>query len=124
MWCYPRRTSDHARAAALAVAAALATISPEVDASTIRIASATYGEACGARANDLTQDAATACDKRDTCAYVAPAAAHAAPAACGNHLVVTWQCGTAESHVASVHGDAGNGGTLVISCVMFGGAGH
>ena len=134
MWCYPRRTSDGARVAALAAAAALAAVSPDLYAGTIRIDSATYGDACDARsgnpagnpAGNLTNDAASSCNNRDTCAYVVRAAARAAPApACGNNLVIKWHCGNAESHVANVHGgDTGNGGTLVISCVMYGGAGH
>lgn len=124
MWCYPRRTSDGARAAALAAAAALATVSPDLYAGTIRVTSATYGDACDARAGNLTGDAASSCNERDTCAYVVHAAAHTAPTACGNNFVVKWQCGDTQSHVANVNGDARNGGTLVISCVMYGGAGH
>jgi hypothetical protein len=120
----PQRTSDGARAAALAAAAVLAALSPDLDAAPIRIASATYGEACGARAGNLTRDAASYCDNRETCAYVVPDVADATPAACRKNFVVEWQCGDAESHVARVTGDAGNGSTLVISCVMYRGAGH
>src|SRR5262249_18501628 len=122
---FPRRTSDGTRAAALAAAIVLAAIAPGLAAAPIRIASATYGEACGARAGNLTRDAASYCDNRDTCAYVMHDAADAVPAACHpKSFVIEWQCGHAESHVARVTGDAGNGSTLVISCVMYGGAGH
>jgi hypothetical protein len=141
MWCYPRRTSDGARAAALAATVMLAAVSPDLYAGTIRIASATYGDACDARAGNLTSDAASSCNNRDTCAYVVHAAAkpaaqavvnpvvnpvaHAAPAACGNRFAIEWQCGDAQPHVAHVNGsDAGSSGTLVISCVTYGGAGH
>ncbi|GAB7522996.1 hypothetical protein [Paraburkholderia sp. 2C] len=124
MWCYPQRTSNGTRAAALAAAATLVAASPDLSAGTIRIASATYGDACDARAGNLTNDAASSCNNRDTCAYVVHAGAHTAPAACGNNFVVEWRCGDAQSHVANVNGDTDNGGTLLISCVMYGGAGH
>ncbi|MFC0400302.1 hypothetical protein [Paraburkholderia rhizosphaerae] len=120
-----RRTSERTRPVTLAAAVVLAAIAPGLAAAPIHIASATYGEACGARAGNLTRDAASYCDNRDTCAYVVPDVADAAPAACHQKgFVMEWQCGNAESHVARVNGDAGNGSTLVISCVMYGGAGH
>jgi hypothetical protein len=124
MWCCQPRTSDGARAAALAGAVALAAVSPHLGAAPIRIASATYGDACGVRVGNLTRDAASYCDNRETCAYVVHDVADTTPAACGKNFVVKWQCGNAESHVARVTGDANNGSTLVISCVTYGGAGH
>ena len=90
----------------------------------IRIQSGTYGGNCGAAAGNATRDLASHCDEHATCHYIVHANYAAAQrASCARDFVAQWSCDRGESHLATLSGEAGNGSTLVLTCVPSTGAG-
>ncbi|MGZ2747354.1 hypothetical protein [Burkholderia stagnalis] len=90
----------------------------------IHIDSGTYGANCGAHRGNLTRDLAASCDSRETCRYVIDAkAVDAYRDGCLADLVAEWSCGPNLHHSATVRGDPGNGGSIVLTCVPSTGAG-
>jgi hypothetical protein len=103
--------------------AALATGSA-AQAATIQIVSGTYGQNCGAQRGNATRDLETQCDGRATCEYRIDGRTMRDPAVgCQKDFLAEWRCDETDIHIAMLSPEAGNGSTLVLSCVNPTGAG-
>ncbi|MBP0589763.1 hypothetical protein J8I87_08540 [Paraburkholderia sp. LEh10] len=90
----------------------------------IRIESGTYGANCGAREGNVTRDLASRCNDRETCRYIVKAKLDRTQrASCAADFSAEWSCGSREFHRAMLSAGAGNGSTLVLTCVPSTGAG-
>lgn len=92
----------------------------------VAVISGTYGHNCGAHRGNATRDLSSKCNGRETCDYVLDPRI-AADLDAGNHcskdFVAEWQCDGQESHMAMLSPEAGEGSTLVLTCVEPTGAG-
>ena len=90
----------------------------------IMVVSGTYGQNCGAQRGNATPDLAIRCDGKDTCEYRIDRRRILDPAAgCPKDFRAEWRCGKTEFHTAMLSPEAGEGSTLVLSCVRQTGAG-
>lgn len=109
----------------IAIAGSFACVSSMAEqAQRIRIQSATYGANCGAAAGNSTHDLAEHCNNRATCRYIVKARLDATQrASCPRDFTAQWSCDHREFHQAMLSPEAGNGGSLVLTCVPSTGAG-
>jgi hypothetical protein len=90
----------------------------------IRIESATYGANCGAASGNSTRDLARHCNDRATCRYIVNASLDGTQrASCARDFTAEWSCDHREFHRAMLSGEAGNGSSLILTCVPSTGAG-
>ena len=90
----------------------------------IRIESATYGANCGALSGNSTHDLATHCNDRSTCRYIVKASLdRTQSASCARDFTAEWSCDHREVHRAMLSGEAGNGSSLILTCIPSTGAG-
>ena len=90
----------------------------------IRVESATYGANCGAASGNSTRDLATHCNDRATCRYIVNASLdRTQQASCARDFTAEWSCDHREFHRAMLSGEAGNGSSLIITCIPSTGAG-
>ncbi len=90
----------------------------------IRIESATYGANCGAASGNSTRDLAAHCNDRATCRYVVKASLDRTQrASCARDFTAQWSCDHRDTHRAMLSGEAGNGSSLVLTCIPSTGAG-
>ncbi|AMV44681.1 hypothetical protein [Paraburkholderia caribensis] len=105
-----------------AVAASVFSIAAQ--AQHIRIESGTYGANCGAASGNATRDLAKHCNDRATCRYIVNARLDAKQrASCARDFTAAWSCDHREFHRAMLSAEAGNGSSLVLTCVPSTGAG-
>jgi hypothetical protein len=84
----------------------------------IRVLAGTYGRNCGAKPGNATAHLARACDGRASCDYRIDGAALEDPApSCDKDYVAEWRCGAGPTvYAASVSGDTGRGGAVMLAC--------
>jgi hypothetical protein len=93
---------------------------PSADKPTIKMASATYGRNCNARAGNATQQMAKACDGKTVCDYaVEPVELENAPANCVRDFAAEWKCGTGSAlYTAILPAGAGKDEKLHLTCAL------
>lgn len=70
---------------------------PESSKSAIKIVSGTYGKNCGAKAGNVTDRVARACDGQGLCEYkIDPAALENSAPDCARDFIAEWKCGVNE----------------------------
>jgi hypothetical protein len=90
----------------------------------IRIESATYGANCGAASGNSTRDLAAHCNDRATCRYIVHTSLDRTQrATCARDFAAEWSCDHREFHRAMLSAEAGNGSTLILTCIPSTGAG-
>ncbi|MEM5383515.1 hypothetical protein VSR68_07910 [Paraburkholderia phymatum] len=105
------------------IASALASMSVQAQ-QQIRIQSGTYGANCGATPGNVTRDLASRCNSHATCRYIVNAKLDLKPhPSCAADFVAEWSCDHREFHRAMLSAGAGNGSSLMITCVPSTGAG-
>jgi len=84
----------------------------------IRVLSATYGGNCGARIGNSTGQVETACGTKASCDFTVDVNKLGDPAhGCGKSFFVKYQCGgESAARTAAVHGEAGLGSLIHLSC--------
>jgi hypothetical protein len=114
----------HPIGTSICIALVGAAVSIAAQAQQIRIDSGTYGANCGARTGNATRDLASRCNERETCRYVVNASlSQKHRATCPADFIAEWSCDHGEFHRAMLSAGAGNGSTLVLTCVPSTGAG-
>lgn len=91
---------------------------PGEDKYAIKVLAGTYGRNCGGKPGNATAHLARACDGRAICDYRIDVEGLEDPApSCNKDYAAEWRCGTgAAVYAASVSGEAGRGGSLVLVC--------
>ncbi|MFP3556837.1 hypothetical protein SB861_39910 [Paraburkholderia sp. SIMBA_049] len=117
-----------ARRVGLIVIVAFATfifgIEAQAQAERIRIESGTYGANCGAATGNVTRDLAKHCNDRATCRYIVNMRLDAKQrTSCARDFTAEWSCDHREFHRAMLSAEAGNGSSLVLTCIPSTGAG-
>ncbi|CAN7357640.1 hypothetical protein [Paraburkholderia sp. SIMBA_054] len=108
----------------VAFAASVFSIEAQAQAERIRIESGTYGANCGAATGNATRDLAKHCNDRATCRYIVNTRLSATQrASCARDFTAEWTCDHREFHRARLSAEAGNGSSLVLTCVPSTGAG-
>lgn len=84
----------------------------------VRVMSATYGGNCGAQIGNATADVASSCGTAASCNYKVDVNKLGDPAAgCNKGFFVKYQCGgQSASRTAAIHGEAGLGSVVHLSC--------
>ena len=107
-----------------AIAASVFNIEAQAQAERIRIESGTYGANCGAATGNATRDLAKHCNDRATCRYIVRTRLEPAQqASCARDFTAEWSCDHREFHRAMLSAEAGNGSSLVLTCIPSTGAG-
>ncbi|TCG07181.1 hypothetical protein BZM27_21035 [Paraburkholderia steynii] len=108
----------------IAFAASVLSLEAQAQAERIRIESGTYGANCGAATGNATRDLAKHCNDRATCRYIVNTRLDATQrASCARDFIAAWSCDHREFHRAMLSAEAGNGSSLVITCIPSTGAG-
>ncbi|CAG9258276.1 hypothetical protein [Paraburkholderia caribensis] len=106
----------------LTCAASLLSIAAQ--AQRIHIESGTYGANCGAASGNATRDLAKRCNEHATFRYIVNTRLDATQrAACARDFTAEWSCDHREFHRAMLSAEAGNGSSLILTCVPSTGAG-
>ena len=89
--------------------------------STIKVATGTYGNNCGAKPGNATAHVSRACDGKILCEYkIDPAGLEDPAPDCAKNFTAEWKCGAAETvYAVSVPSGAARGEPLRLACTAF-----